>query len=137
VSYTHAGGVVVRWTDAGPEYLLVTARANPDHWVFPKGHIETGEEPSDAARREVMEEAGVLAAPVCEVGSSQYEVPGKEQVFVIYFLMALLSQGPASEGRAVCWLSYLEAEARLTFEDAKEALRSAHASLGYRALKAN
>ena len=28
MSYTHAGGVVVRWTDAGPEYLLVTARAN-------------------------------------------------------------------------------------------------------------
>ena len=127
--FTHAGGIVVRWSEVEHEYLLVTARDNRDHWVFPKGHIETGEETAEAAQREVLEESGVLAAPVCEADSSKYEVPGKEKVYVTYFLMALLSKGAASEGRSVSWLGYSAAEARLTFDEAKRALRSAHAKL--------
>ena len=48
-----AGVVVVRPTDAGWRYLVLRCFRN---WDFPKGRIEPGEEPLEAARREVREE---------------------------------------------------------------------------------
>ena len=46
--------------DAGGR-VLVLHPANGD-WVFPKGHVESGETPLQAALREVREEAGIEAA---------------------------------------------------------------------------
>ncbi|HET7174676.1 MAG TPA: NUDIX domain-containing protein [Gammaproteobacteria bacterium] len=51
-----AGVVVVRDTPEGLRYLLLRAYR---HWDFPKGMVEAGEEPLDAARREVAEETGI------------------------------------------------------------------------------
>lgn len=51
-----AGVVVVRDTPEGSRYLLLRAYR---HWDFPKGMVEAGEEPLDAARREVSEETGI------------------------------------------------------------------------------
>lgn len=50
VCYRCAGGSV--------EFKLVRTRKG-GRWVFPKGHIEKGEEPWIAAQREALEEAGV------------------------------------------------------------------------------
>src|SRR5215213_7244397 len=52
-----AGAIVVRFDDDEPRLLLVTARRNPKTWIFPKGHIEDGETPAEAAVREAREEA--------------------------------------------------------------------------------
>lgn len=51
-----AGVVVVRNTPEGPRFLLLRAYR---HWDFPKGMVETDEEPLAAARREVQEESGI------------------------------------------------------------------------------
>ena len=48
-----AGVVVVHGGDAGVQYLLLRAYKN---WDFPKGLVEPGERPLDAALREVREE---------------------------------------------------------------------------------
>lgn len=48
-----AGVVVVRQTPDGWRYLLLRAF---NHWDFPKGMVEPGEEPLAAAIREVREE---------------------------------------------------------------------------------
>jgi 8-oxo-dGTP pyrophosphatase MutT (NUDIX family) len=130
--FTHAGGIVGRWSRTGPRYLLVTAKLDPTHWVFPKGHIEKGETPAEAAQREVMEEAGVRAQSIFQAGSSTYAVPGKEKVHVVYYLMAFASERAAAEGRAVRWLPYARAKSRLTFDEARRALRKAHARFGAR-----
>ena len=55
---THAGGVVAREAGGERRYLLVRASRDPG-WVLPKGHIERGETPEQAAVREVAEEAGI------------------------------------------------------------------------------
>ena len=49
-----AGVVVVRKTPEGWRYLLLRAY---NHWDFPKGMVEPGEEPLAAAIREVQEES--------------------------------------------------------------------------------
>jgi len=49
-----AGVVVLRETAEGWRFLLLRAF---NHWDFPKGMVETGEEPRAAAIREVYEES--------------------------------------------------------------------------------
>jgi len=49
-----AGVVVVRRTEGGWRFLLLRAF---NHWDFPKGMVEPGEEPLAAAVREVQEES--------------------------------------------------------------------------------
>ncbi len=52
-SHLSAGVVVVRHTDSGWRFLMLRAYRN---WDFPKGSVESGEDPLHAARREVTEE---------------------------------------------------------------------------------
>ena len=51
-----AGVVVLRWNDGHPDFLLLRAFR---HWDFPKGLVESGEEPLAAAIREVEEETTI------------------------------------------------------------------------------
>ena len=50
------GIVLARSTDSGYSTLLLRAW---HHWDFPKGLMEDGESPLDAAQREVLEETGI------------------------------------------------------------------------------
>jgi 8-oxo-dGTP pyrophosphatase MutT (NUDIX family) len=53
----HSAGVaVVRETADGARFLLLRAYKN---WDFPKGIVESGENPLDAALRETREETGI------------------------------------------------------------------------------
>ena len=55
--YTHsAGGVVVNKLTGD---VLVVAQPNKV-WSLPKGHIDKGEDPLVAAKREIFEESGVI-----------------------------------------------------------------------------
>jgi len=129
VSYTHGGGVVVRFEGKYPKYLLVRSSTNPTHWVFPKGHIKPGESPETAALREVREEAGVKAEIVSTLGESEFtrEV---ENVRVLYFVMRYKARGKeAAEDREVKWCSYEEAAATLSFDDARKLLEKANTIL--------
>ena len=51
-----AGAVVVRRTDKGLRFLMLRAFR---HWDFPKGLVENGETPRQAALREVQEETTI------------------------------------------------------------------------------
>ena len=62
-----AGGVVV---NRKGEVLVVSQNGNS--WSLPKGHIEPGEDPLAAARREIYEESGIINLVfVKELGSYQ------------------------------------------------------------------
>jgi bis(5'-nucleosidyl)-tetraphosphatase len=66
-----AGMVIVRPAQDGPRYLLLRAYR---YWDFPKGELEAGERPLEAALREVREETG-LPAPELPWGEVWRETP--------------------------------------------------------------
>jgi 8-oxo-dGTP pyrophosphatase MutT (NUDIX family) len=85
-----AGGVVVR----GEQVVVIvpTRRAADGSRVLalPKGHVDPGETPVQAAQREVREETGILAEPVRELGETRYwyrragRTIGKEVRFFLF-----------------------------------------------------
>ncbi len=67
---TSCGGVVIF---RGKILLLYkNVRNKYEGWVLPKGTVEEGEEHSETALREVMEETGVKASIIKYIGKSQY-----------------------------------------------------------------
>jgi 8-oxo-dGTP pyrophosphatase MutT (NUDIX family) len=123
---THAGGVVTDRRREGAVFLLVRASRPPFDWVLPKGHIEEGETPEEAAQREVREESGVTADIVRLVGDSTFDVRGAP-VRVRYFLMQFREQGTAEERRETRWCSLEDAERLLKFESTRDIVRIAAA----------
>ncbi|MDA0264439.1 MAG: NUDIX domain-containing protein [Chloroflexi bacterium] len=119
-----AGAVAFRPTPNGPEFLLVTSNDAARSWIFPKGHIEPGETPVQAAVRELAEEAGVTAAPLGSLGVLEFKSKG-EWAVVEYFLCRFTRSIPTTEGRSVSWLPYREANDAIVHDDAKSILRSA------------
>jgi 8-oxo-dGTP pyrophosphatase MutT (NUDIX family) len=53
-----AGGIVFRRIEGKPTHFLLI-RDSYRHWGFPKGHLEDGETPAQAADRETREETGL------------------------------------------------------------------------------
>jgi len=53
-----SGGVVVR-REAGVLLVALVAEAGYSHYILPKGGVEPGETLEQAARREILEEAGL------------------------------------------------------------------------------
>jgi diadenosine hexaphosphate hydrolase (ATP-forming) len=79
-----AGGVVIN--EAGDVLLI---RHRNGSWVFPKGHIESGESKVDAAVREVEEEAGVQAAVIDprQTWQTEYVNPRREGRRITWYLL--------------------------------------------------
>ena len=118
---THAGGVVFRMKNGNAEHLLIRPKANMREWLLPKGHIERGEQPPEAAVREVREEAGVVADVIARVGSVQFRAKGKN-VTAEFFLMKFREQVSADENREVAWCSPGQALKRLSFANTRHLL---------------
>lgn len=117
-SPTHAGGVVVRRDGPELRFLLVTARRQPGLWVFPKGHIEIGETPEQAAVREVIEEAGVQATVVAPIGATEFR-SARGSVRAQFYLMDFVSETAPGEERRLAWMTADEARRALIYEDAR------------------
>ena len=120
-----SGAIVVRLDGSKPKVLLVTAKRNPENWIFPKGHIEKGETAESAAVRETMEEAGVGGKVMGPAGVLMYAFLGAK-VRVEYFLLEFAGEvGPPERGRARAWYGLEEALERLRYKNTKKLLQKA------------
>jgi ADP-ribose pyrophosphatase YjhB (NUDIX family) len=111
---SRAGGVVYRVVDKRDkkkkiEYLLVRAKAKPEEWVLPKGHVEKGERQAEAAVREVLEEASVWARVKSRLDTVTFALDG-ERVSVDFYLMEYVAKEKGGEpGREPRWLPFADA----------------------------
>lgn len=83
---------------AGQELVVVRVRGHSG-WEFPGGHIEPGESPDEAARRELMEEAGAEADRVVPIA---HEVlthdDGRRRYLLVYLAHVSRLEGPRDDG---------------------------------------
>lgn len=122
-----AGGIVFN----DRSQVLLTKHSQNHHWSFPKGLIDPGQTPEQAALREVKEEGGVEAEILDKVGYSKYVYTYKdEKIFkiVTYFLMKYISGDPKDhdwEMEEAGWYEPDAALKQLTFSQDKTLLKKA------------
>ena len=114
---------MVRLDGKEPQVLLVTAKRNSKNWIFPKGHIEKGETPEQAALRETKEEAGIVGKLIGPAGVLEYGFLGAK-ARVEYFLVQFKREaGPPEDGRQRTWCRLEEALERLNYKNTRKLLR--------------
>ncbi len=111
-----AGGIVLRRGDT-PLFAVVRQRKR-NEWVLPKGKLDDGETPKEAAHREVLEETGHEVAMHEFLGTLAYQSGGRTKV--VHFWRMEVEGGPVrklmNDIKAVDWLTLDDALARLSRE---------------------
>ena len=128
---TSAGGVVFRMHDGSALYLLI--RDSYKNWGFPKGHVESGEQPDGAALREVSEETGLADLVLRgEITTIDWHFRFRGRLIhksCHFFLMETAASETCpqrAEGITACrWAPFEEAEELISYANAREVLRMA------------
>lgn len=125
-----AGGVVL----LDGRVLLIRKRLNGE-WRLPKGRLDAGEKPLDAALREVAEETGFAdLVPTASLGTRRVEYHLDGRLIsreLTWFVFGLASWRRCPRDRrdarrfSVHWVSIDEARERLTFDEERQWLREA------------
>ena len=131
-----AGGVCVRRID-GRDHIAAIRVKRGEVLALPKGGLENGEEPPDAARREVREEAGVDGEVVEKLGDVEYWYvrPNGTRVLktVAFYLLRYLSgrvEDHDHEVDSAEWVPLDDAEGLLRYEGEKQMAAAAQTAMG-------
>ena len=138
ISQVSAGGVAFREAGGAIEIALIRT-AEEGRWQLPKGIIDPGETPEQAALREVREEAGITCQVLDPIEIIEYWFYGKYDGTrkryhkkVHFFLMQYLHGDVADHDHEVVeagWVGTEAAEKMLAFKSEKELVAKARAMI--------
>jgi len=134
-----AGGVVYRKKVAGTEVALI--KVGPIiRWQLPKGIVDQGETPEEAAVREVREETGLVARIESSLEKIEYwYVSGgktgkvRYHKFVYFYLMKYRSGTTDDHDHEVLearWVPIVDAIRMLSFKSERELVEKARELIG-------
>lgn len=92
-------GVSVIITNLSGDVLLLKHSYGPDVWGLPGGGLGPGEDPLEAARREVREELGVELARIEPIGTLEEVLSGSPHT--AHLFAATCDRQPRPDGREV------------------------------------
>ena len=134
VHQNSAGGVAFR--SDGPKHEIAVIRTSEEgRWQLPKGIIDPGETPEQAAVREVSEEAGLTCEIIEPIDTIEYwfvaSYDGSRKRYhkkVSFYLMEYRSGDVADHDHEVTearWVAFDEALAMLSFQNEKAVVEKA------------
>ena len=139
---TSAGGLIWRRAASNGFEMVLVKPAGKEAWCLPKGLIEKGETPEQAAVRECREETGFKTVPTEPLGEISYVYSRRDEpagpltrVFkkVHFFLMTTEDDIPAAhddEIDDVAWVALDQAEHRASYKSERELIIKARSMLG-------
>ena len=126
-----AAGAVIYKKDTDFLFAIIH-RPHRDDWSFPKGKADENETIEQTAKREILEETGLIVEFEKKLKSRQYEVNGKEKI-VHYWLARNLDEKDFENNDEVdelLWLSKSDALKTLSYEADRFLLEEACQELG-------
>lgn len=96
---TPIAGVSVVITNLGGDVLLLKHSYGPDVWGLPGGGLKSGEDPLEAARREVREELGIELPQIEAIGTIEEQLFGSPHT--AHMFAATCDQRPKPDRREI------------------------------------
>lgn len=137
VEETSAGGFVLDRRGLQPKAALIARRDRRGRllWSLPKGHLEEGETPEDAAVREVFEETGIRGSIVASLGTIDFWFMADDRRIhktVHHYLLDaqdLVLSDADEEVAEVAWVPLDEVAGRLRYADERRLVDRVNAVL--------
>lgn len=120
------GAVIFKKVDGELYYLSIRSKRN-NHWGFPKGHVEVGEQEQETAIREIMEETGLKVNLIDGFRTKiEYLIAENIHKEVVFFTAEASTETVVIEQEEISdfkWQRYEEMIETLTYVSCKNVLK--------------
>ena len=132
-----AYGIIPLRQESSEWQVLLVLHREGNHWAFPKGKGNPGENSLDAAKRELKEETGLAILELLRtdpfVDRYQFQRAGSPVSKNVHYFPAIVTGTLKLQVEEIAdakWVSLKEADTVLTFQEAKNICRSIIELLG-------